>query len=124
MARPLVSMTGPFFRGDPVKTFRQNIRDLMVELTEASERDVKERMRPANVTGYTSSRVVGRTRAISGKPWAVTAVVSANTAGLNRRQAIRVKAAASVIESRRHPFRRAATGTRRHIKTDLAKGLE
>lgn len=128
-----VSASGAFFQRDPVRTFRANLRDAMAEMAESGEADVKARMQqgegsrqpmrgitPVRVSGH----VVGRVRSLAGKPWAATAVVSINNRGLTPRQGITLMAAGSRIEAQSHPFRRAASGVRKWVRTDLAKGLE
>jgi hypothetical protein len=130
-----IKMDGPFFTKDPAKTFRQNVRVMMDAIAAEGEADVRAQLRAgqaqrAVVTG-TGGRVaddaVGRTTSVSGKRWAVTAVVSANRAGLPRAQAISLRAAASVIEGRLHPFRKTKNRIGRSRKTnmsELLKGLE
>lgn len=125
-----MDMTGPFFDHDPAKTFRRNVRDFMDEVAAIGEAEVKAQLRsgegsrrpirgvtPARVSGH----VVGRTSSLSGKRWAVTAVVSPRPTG-SRKQAIAVMAAAAEIEKREHVFRR-ATARLRKAKTNLLKGL-
>jgi hypothetical protein len=77
-------------------------------------------------TGWTRSHVIGRAESLSHKPWLATAVVSSNTAGMSRTDAIRTRAAAASIERRFHPYRRTASSVRssRALLADLAKGLE
>jgi hypothetical protein len=130
MARRLkgVDMTGPFFRRDPVKTWRDNVKDFMDEVAALGEAEVKAQLRqgegiraPLSVGGRVSNYVVGRTSSLSGKRWAVTAVVSPRPSG-SRREAIAVMAAASEIEAREHVFRTASARLKR-AKTNLLKGL-
>jgi hypothetical protein len=127
-----VDFSGPFFDRDPVKTIRANIRDMMDRLAEEGERDVVQQIAgrsgsmPA-YTGWTASHVRGRTESLSGKRWAVSAVVSMNTAGMDARTAIRTQAATATIEARWHPFRRTTTAIRRSravMAANLTKGLE
>lgn len=127
-----VKLEGPFFKKDPRRTFRQNVRDFMDEVAALGEAEVKAGMRagegsrapvsggvqPARVSGH----VVGRTRSLSGRRWAVSAVVSVSGHGLPRKQAIALKAAAANIERRQRPFARASSRINR-IKKDLAEGL-
>jgi hypothetical protein len=132
MARRLkgVDLSGPFFRRDPVRTWRENVRDFMDEIAKTGEAEVKAQLRSgegrrAPIRGVTPARVsghvVGRTSSLSGKRWAATAVISVRPPG-DRRQAIAVAAAAAEIEAREHIFRRASARIRR-ARTNLLKGL-
>jgi hypothetical protein len=123
-----VDLSGPFFRSDPAKTFRKNIRDFMDEIAKTGEADVVAQMRAgqggrAEIRGggRVADYVRGRTSSISGKRWAVTAVVSVRPTG-DRKRAIAIMAAASEIEAREHIFRR-TTSRLRKAKTNLLKGL-
>jgi hypothetical protein len=127
-----VDFTGPFFTRDPKLTVRGNIRKMLDALSAEMERDVKNQMetRAASMpgwTGWSRDHVVGRTHSLGGKRWGLTAVVSANTNGMDRTDAIRTKAAAATIERRWHPFRRTAGRARRAravITANLTAGLE
>lgn len=134
MVRPVierVDFSGPFFDRDPRKTIRSNIRDMMDRLAAEGERDVKQQIAGRagampHYTGWTHDRVRGRTESLSGKQWAVTAVVSTDTSGMSARDAIRTKAAAASIERRFHPFRRTTSAMRRSravLGANLVKGL-
>jgi len=128
-----VKLEGPFFTRDPRKTVRQNIRVFMDELAahgEAKGRGLADA--PAGQmprwTGRTRNRIKGRTRAEmrrGGKHWALTAVVSANTEGLSRTEAISVKAAGSRMEKRFRIFKGVLYSMRARIRSiDFTKGLE
>lgn len=128
-----VDFTGGFFTKDPGKTIRGNIRrHLMPSLAAEMERDVRMQIQAhagsmPQYTGHTRNRVIGRTESLAGKGWGLTAVVSANTAGMGRTEAIRTKAAAAGIERRWHPFRRTTSAVRRSraaISAHLTRGLE
>jgi hypothetical protein len=109
-----IKMDGPFFRKDPAKTFRQNVRVMMDAVAAEGEADVKAQLAqgagsraPISAIGdRVADHAVGRTSAISGKRWAVTAVVSVNNAGWSRAQGISLMAAASRVEGTTHAFRR------------------
>lgn len=124
-----VELSGPFFRADPAKRVAENIVDLLEYLADYGEKYVKGQIagkagRMPRYTGWTFDRIVGRVTSETGKKWWRNAVVSANTDGMGREDAIRTKAAAATIEKRWHPFRRAAYSTRGHVrKHDLTKGL-
>lgn len=127
-----VQFKGNFFKGDPKKKLSANIKDLMDELAESGERDVVGQLKAGEaaryplggriIPGRVSGWVQGRTESLSRKDWRKTAVVSVRPAGLDRKQAIKLAAAASWLESQTHAFRRTA-GRIRRAKTDLAKGL-
>ena len=128
-----VELDGPFFTRDVRRTVRQNI----TEFEEAIAAYGQERARGALAgkrgaiprwTGWTHGRIIGRTQAEmrrGGKAWQVTAVVSANTDQLGRREAIRTKAAASSIEGRFGIFRRTTFAIRAKMRSvNLTKDLE
>lgn len=127
-----VDFTGPFFERDPKKTLRQNIRTMLGALSEEMETDVKAQMdgKAGSIpswTGWSRNHVVGRVESLSGKSWALTAVVSSNTAGMGRDDAIRTRAAAASIEARFHPFRRTTSRAKRAravIVANLTAGME
>lgn len=127
-----VELDGNFFHKDPAKTLYRNIRDLMDQLAEWGEGDVRSQIEThhrgmPNWTGWTLDHVKGRTSSLGGKRWAVSAVVSANTAGMSAKDAIRTKAAAATIERRWHPFRRTAgrmRSARPLLSANLTKGIE
>lgn len=131
----VISLEGPFFEKDPVKTFRQNVRVLMDNTAELGEADVKAKLRqgeprrlpmrgiqPERISGH----VIGRTSNLAGKRWAVSAVVSVNKSGSSKRQGTTLMAAAATIERRDHVFRRTTARLRRARKlnqAELLKGL-
>lgn len=123
--RPGIEYSGPFFTADPSKTFRRNVRDLMQTIADEGEAYAKSQT--PTKTGATRDRITGRTRSLTGRAWAVTAVVSVNTAGLSRARAISARAAAAGIERRAHPFRRTTSALRR-VRGDaiasLLRGLQ
>lgn len=127
-----ITLEGPFFTADPRKTFRRNVRDMMAALATEAEGSVKRDIASHSgsmpyYTGHTTESVVGRTRSVTGRAWEVSAVISANTQGMTRKEAIRTKAAAASIERRWHSFRRTAGAMRRSravLAANLTKGLE
>lgn len=127
-----MDFSGPFFTRDPALTVRENIRGMLERLAEEMEKDVQGQIEaragsmPA-YTGWSRNRVVGRTASLKGRRWWLHAVVSANTAGMDKPTAIRTKAAAATIERRWHPFRRTSFRVRHSravIGADLTKGLD
>lgn len=122
-----VQLTGPFFRLDPGKVVGKNIELLLGDFAREMESEVERQIGARSgqmpfYTGHTASTIRGRVEALSGKDWRRHAVVSANTAGMGRAEAIRTKAAAASIEARWHPFSRVARAARK-ISRDLTKGL-
>lgn len=130
-----IDLSGPFFKADPERTWRGNVRKFMAEVAELGEADVKAQLRQGEprrrpMRGITPSRlsghVVGRTRSLGGKPWNVTAVVSINNSGLTQKQGITLMAAGSVVEGRSKVFKRTTSRLRRARKlngAELMKGL-
>lgn len=130
-----IKFDGPFFTGDPAKTFRQNIRAFMDVVAAEGEADVKAQMavdaggrKPIRALSpqRVSDHVRGRTRSISGRRWACTAVVSVNNSGFTKAQGISLMAAASQVESQTGAFKRTAARLRRVAKRAdavLLKGI-
>jgi hypothetical protein len=123
-----IDLSGPFFQRDPAKTFRANGRALMAAVAEVGRREVIAQMaggsgRRARIRELGEDRVadhvVARTGSLSGRPWAVTAVVSVNNSGFSPKQGISLMAAASRVERQTHAFRRATTGVRRSRAVNL-----
>ena len=127
-----IDMTGPFFTHDPRKTFRQNVRTLMIAVAREGEDDVKTQLASgkrdpiSGGLGRTTDYVVGRAASVGHRPWEVTAVVSVNTSRLATEGAITVRAAASVVEAKTHAFRK-TTGRIRRARSinrvELLKGI-
>jgi hypothetical protein len=129
-----ISMKGPFFTADIRKTVTENKRDFLDTLAKAGESDVQAQLRAGQSQrlplgggiqpGRVSAHVVGRTSNLQGRRWRATAKVSVNTQGLSRKQAIKLMAAASWLESQIHAFRRTRGRLARLArKADLLKGL-
>lgn len=129
-----IDLSGPFFRKNPRLTFRQNVQVLMAAVAVEAEADVRAQMRqsdgsrkPIRVLGdHTSDHVIGRTRSLKGKQWAVTAVVSVNNSGFTKAGGTSLMAAGASVERRTHAFRR-TTGRMRKAKAlntaELLRGL-
>lgn len=136
MANPTqaeVELSGPFFTKDPGKTVRQNVMDFLDKLAEYGETRARGLVasksgRMPRWSGHTRDHIIGRTRAEvarGGKRWVSTAVVSANTDGMPKKEAIRTLAAASSIEGRFHPFRSVTYAMGAKARgVDLTRGLE
>ncbi len=127
-----VTLAGPFFTKDPGKTLRANVKDMNDQLAEWMEGEVRGLIESAAgsmpfYTGWSRDHTIGRTSSLGGKRWGTWAVVSANTAGMDAKDAIRTKAAAATIERRFHPYRRVKSGVYRSralLTADLTKGLD
>lgn len=127
-----VTLEGDFFRRDPGKTLRQNVRDMLDLLAEWMERDVRSEIAGhagsmPRYSGWSWAHTRGRTVSESGKRWGTWARVSAYTGDLGAKDAIRTKAAAATIERRWHPYRavrRDIYRMRPLLAADLTKGLE
>ena len=126
-----VRFEGPFFRSNPGKTLRGNVRDMMEALAVEAEDEVKTEIgahagQMPHSTGYSRNAVIGRVKSIAGKPWMASMVVSSSTVGKDAAESKRTLAAASIIEGRWHIFRRTASAIRRSraiLRADLVKGL-
>lgn len=128
-------LEGPFFRTDPAKTFRQNVRSMMDALAVEGARDAVAQLQVTEGSraplAYTTNQRVswhvrGRTSSLAGKRWAVTAKVGPVSIG-SRREAMVLMAAASVLEGRLGVFRRTTSRLRkaRAINAaELLKGLQ
>lgn len=126
-----IDLSGPFFRSDPRRTFRQNIRVLMARVAEEGEADVKAQLRqgegaraPIFALGdRVSDHAIGRVTSLVGKRWAVSAVISVNNSGFTKKQGISLMAAASSVEKRTHAFRRTTTRLRKARAVNAAELL-
>ena len=132
-----IDTKGPFFRSDPARTFRQNVRTMMRAVADEGEADVKAQLKAGESSRYplgggikpgrVSGHVVGRVASLSGKPWAVSAAVSVNNSGFSAKQGIKLMAAASYLESNIHAFRKTKNRVGRSRKVneaELLKGLQ
>jgi len=127
-----VELDGDFFTKGPAKTVRENIRDMLEALSGEMESQVKSEIgghqgaMPRSV-GWSRDHTVGYvTSGKTGKRWHLWAAVGAVTAGMDKKNAIRTKAAAAGIERRWHPYRRVKSGVYRAravVSADLSKGL-
>ena len=128
-----VQLEGDFFKRDPGKTFRANVRDMLDKLAEWMEAEVRSEIAGKagsmpRYTGWSHDHTLGYTTSgKTGKRWGTWAAVGAVTAGMDKKDAIRTKAAAATIEKRFHPYRRVKSGIYRSrpiIQANLARGLE
>lgn len=134
MARPgftkvTVDLSGPLFQHDVNLTVKGNIRKMMQGLAEEGQAAVQGEIAALPLprsTGWTREHAVGRTTSYAGKHWWLHAVISANTDGMGKADAIRTKAAAASVEARFHPFRRVANALKRSravLSANLTEGL-
>lgn len=79
MLRGSVELKGPFFTKDVRKVIRANALEMVRDLAEEGEAAVQQSLVPGGgrLTGDYAESIQGRTRSLQGKPWQVTAVVSA-----------------------------------------------
>ena len=128
-----VQLEGDFFKRDPGKTFRANVRDMLDELASWMEAEVRSDIAShagsmPGYTGWSHGHTIGyTTSAKTGKRWGTWAAVGAVTAGMSAKDAIRTKAAAATIERRWHPYRNVKSGVYRSrpiITANLTEGLE
>ena len=126
-----IELEGNFFRRDPKKTVRANIRDMLDALAGELGGEVRadiasHQSQMPNWTGWTHEHVHGITR-WEGQRWQFWAAVQAVQEGMSANDAIRTQAAAASIERRWHPFRRgkgAVYRARALINADFTKGLD
>lgn len=132
--RTKVEFEGPFFAHDPKLTFRENVRVWADAVAAAGEAEVRAQMAagqgsraPIRRLGdRVADHVVGRTHGLTGKRWAVSAVVSVDNSRLSRAEGISLMAAAATVERRTRAFSRvrAAVGRARGTNIEeLLKGL-
>lgn len=128
-----VVLEGNFFKRNPGRTLRTNVRDMLDALSPVLEDEARSAIREhagemPESTGWTAAHTIGYTTSPkTGKRWGTWAAVGVPTAGMDARHAIRTKAAAASIERRWHPFRRIKSAVYRArplLTADLTKGLE
>lgn len=138
MARTKIAQTitldGPFFTKDPAKTFRQNVRVLMDAIAAEGEEDVRAQLRQGQgsrapifaLNDRVSDHAIGRTRSLTGRRWAVSAVISVNNSGFTKKEGTSLMAAASSVEQRTRAFKRTTSRLRRAKainSAELLRGL-
>jgi hypothetical protein len=127
-----IDLSGPFFKADPQRTFRQNVRVMMDAVAAEGEADVKAQLRAGNagrlpirrIGDHVSEHVVGRTSNLRSRRWAVSANVSVNNRGWGKAQGVSLMAAASSVESRVHAFRKTKNRIGRTRKTNMSELLK
>lgn len=118
-AKLSVDLSGPFFQKDPELTVRQNIRKMLMGVALEGERLVQSNF-PV-YTGAGRQGVRGRVSSLSGKRWALTAVVS-QTHVYPWPKGGQKQYRGGKLEAKYHMFRKAASAVRR-VRADLTEGL-
>jgi hypothetical protein len=124
--------SGPFFKGDARRKVRANMRRAMEHVAERGASAARGEMAAAMATmkeptGWTLAHILGRTSSLRGKAWQVSAVVSVNTFGMSRKDAIRLRASGASIERRYRVFRKVTNAIKRERKRvaeEVLKGLQ
>lgn len=126
-----VSFSGPLFAPDADKTLRENIRRMMQAMADEGAATVQARS--PRYTGAFIAGVKGRTQAVKGNKWALTAVVSQTHVYPWKNKGARGFSGRSQAEYRggkveaRYRMFRAVTNMLRSgakaLKADLTKGL-
>jgi hypothetical protein len=105
--RGTVEFDGAFFTANPHKTLRQNIRVMLADMASRGESEARAEVAPHRRSGDLEGSIHGRVASLSGKKWALTAVVSSQLNRAKKRESY-----AGYIE----------TGFRRRIsKTSVGK---
>lgn len=128
-----IDKTGPFFRHDPSKTYRENAHDMMLAIAEGGRDDVVGQMMASErdrklirlLGDRVSDHVAGELRKRPAGP-RYTVVVFVRNKGFSRPEAKSLMAAASRVESSIHAFRKTAGRIRRSREinnAELLKGL-
>ncbi len=74
--RGMVEMDGAFFAPNANRTFRQNVRAYLGDMASSGERAARAIVEPHRRSGDLEESIHGRVQSLSGKKWALTAVVS------------------------------------------------
>jgi len=132
--RTSIKKTGPFFRHDPGKTFRQNAHTMMLGVAREGAADVRGQMSSGNASrapikqlepNHVSDHVYGELRKRPSGP-NYTAAVFVRNKGFTRKEAQSLMAAASKVEGQTHAFRKTAgrISRARAVNVDeLLKGI-
>jgi hypothetical protein len=128
-----ITQRGPFFQGDPGKTFAGNVHEMMLALAREGRADVVGQLEQGQgqraevrlLKDRVADHVVGELRrAPPGSKY--TAVIFIRNKGFTATEAKSLMAAASVLEGRIHAFRRTAgriMRSRAANAAELLKGL-
>lgn len=132
--RTTITKDGPFFHGDPAKTWRHNAHDLMLAVAREGAADVIGQLRVGNagrrpirlLGDHVSDHVVGELRRAPVGP-NYRAITFVRNRGFTQAEAISLMAAASSVESRIHAFRKSKgrmARARAINSAELLKGLQ
>lgn len=127
MVRPKleVDLSGPFFRGDPSKTYLSNLQRMLVGIAEEGERTIQS-VYPVGPTGQGRAGVRGRVKSLTGRPWLATAVVS-QTHVYPWPNGGQAQYRGGKTEAKHHMFRDTARSLRRSraiLNANLTAGIE
>jgi len=129
-----IKSTGPFFHGDPAKTFAGNVHEMMLALAREGRADVVGQLEQGQggrpvvrlLKDRVADHVVGELRrAPPGSKY--SAVIFIRNHGFSKPEAVSLMAAASVLEGKIHAFRKTAgrlMRSRAANAAELTKGLE
>jgi hypothetical protein len=102
-----IQLEGPFFEVDVTRTVYENAHQLALRMAEVGQAEARMRAyaAPRRTAGpsFSAGLIRGRAVALGGRRWAVSAVISADTTGLDQARAIRVQAA---LAGRHNPIDR------------------
>lgn len=129
-----ITKTGPFFRHDPAKTFRDNAHDLMLAIAEEGAKDIRGQLRQgegdrrpiAAIGDRVSDHVEGELRRAPAGP-NYRAVTFVRNRGYTRKEATSLMAAAAELETTIHAFRKTKgrmARARAIHNAELLKGLQ
>ena len=131
-SRAKASFSGPFFSPNADNTLRQNIRGMLQAVADEGESAVQQRS--PRFTGAFVAGVEGRVRSVSGKRWALTAVISQTHAYAWKNKGARgfsgraeAQYRGGKVEARYRMFRAVTSqlrAARAVLAADIAKGLE
>jgi hypothetical protein len=104
---PSITYSGPFFEKDIKKTFRGNARNLVEAIAQDGESMVRSNLPKGPAAPHYADFVEGRARSLSGKKWALTAVVT----GQLHLQSKNFKGYGAVLETTETFNRRSRSGS-------------
>lgn len=120
-----VDLSGPFFRGDPSRTYLANLQRMLKGIAEEGERTIQSAY-PVGPTGDGRRGVRGRVSSLTGRPWLATAVVS-QTHVYPWPSSGQAQYRGGKTEARHHMFRdtaRSLRSSRAILSANLTAGIE
>lgn len=104
---------GPFFRSDPARTFRANVRSLLEALVAEGTADVVAQLRAGeagraeiSTGGRVADQVIGRVSSLAGRPWSTWGVVGVVPDVVDLKDVIATRAAEAELERETGAFAR------------------